>query len=188
MDMKKLAPWNWFKKENEHSAGTIPVRRGDASSSDPMTEHPLGKFHREIDRLFEDAFPGFGLGSGFKGSVWPEMEQGMFKPRLDLGAAEDAYSISVEIPGVDEKDIRVDIANDTLTIKGEKKQHKEEKDRHYYRLERSYGNFQRILSLPEDADQDKVSASFKNGILQIRIPRKSLPAPQVKQIEIQADR
>jgi HSP20 family protein len=187
MDMKKLAPWNWFRKEHENAAITVPVKQSGKPSTDLQQDHPLKRFHQEIDRMFEDAFKGFGIGTMFGGNQWPETEQGMFKPRLDLGATQDTYTITVEIPGVDEKDLRVDIANDTLTIQGEKKQRKEEKERHYYRLERSYGSFQRILSLPEDADQDNVTASFKKGILQVQIPRKSLPAPEVKQVDIQSN-
>jgi HSP20 family protein len=187
MDMKKLAPWNWFKKEHEDAVKTVPVKRDAATSGvSRVPEHPLHRFHQEVDRLFEDAFRGFGLGDGVQGGLWPAAEQGVFKPRLDLGATEDAYSISVEVPGVEAKDVHVDIANDILTIRGEKKQEKEEKDRHYYRLERSYGNFQRILSLPEDADRDNVTASFKNGILRVKIPRKPLPAPDVRKIDIQS--
>ncbi|MGM0394681.1 MAG: Hsp20/alpha crystallin family protein [Thermodesulfobacteriota bacterium] len=188
MDMKKLAPWNWFKKEHESLDKTVPVKRDETSSGVArVPDHPLHRFHQEVDRLFEDAFRGFGLGDGLTASLWPAAEQGLFKPRLDLGATENAYSISVEIPGVEAEDIRVDITSDTLTIQGEKKQINEEKDRHYYRLERSYGSFQRILSLPEDADRENITASFKNGILQVHIPRKSLPAPDVRQIEIQSD-
>jgi HSP20 family protein len=110
----------------------------------------------------------------------------MIKPTLDLGATDKAYTIAVEVPGVDEKDVTVEIANDTLTIRGEKKQEKEEKDRNYYRMERSYGSFQRVLSLPEDADQDGVSATFKNGVLRVTMPRKAAPQAQVRQIEIQS--
>jgi HSP20 family protein len=187
MDMKKLAPWNWFKKENENMGKTVPVKRGDGLQEDRQTGNPLHALHREVDRLFADMFQGFGMPSGFgRKDLWTPLEDSLLKPHLDLSAEEDAYTVSVEIPGVDEKDVRIDIANDTLTIQGEKKQRKEEKDKHYYRLERSYGHFQRILSLPEDADQDNVSARFKNGILQVKIPRKSLPAPEVRQIEIQS--
>lgn len=183
MEMKKLAPWNWFKKEHENAGKTIPVKRDETSSGMPrVPDHPLHRFHQEIDRLFENAFQGFGLET----SLWPATEQGVFKPRLDLGATEDAYAISVEVPGVEAGDLHVDIANDTLTIRGEKKQEREEKDRHYYRLERSYGSFQRILSLPEDADREHISASFKNGILDVKIPRKPLPEKEVRQIEIQS--
>ncbi len=187
MDMKKLAPWNWFKKEHEDAVNTVPVKRDETTGGMPrFPDHPLHRFHQEVDRLFEDAFRGFGLQDSVQKSLRPAAGQGLFKPRLYLGATGDVYSISVEVPGVEAKDVHVDIANDTLTIRGEKKQEKEEKDRHYYRLERSYGNFQRILSLPEDADRDNVTASFKNGILQVKIPRKPLPASDVRKIDIQS--
>jgi HSP20 family protein len=104
---------------------------------------------------------------------------------LDLGATDKAYTATVEVPGVDEKDVKVEMVNDTLTIRGEKKQEKEEKDKNYYRMERSYGSFQRVLSLPEDADQEGVSATFKNGVLTVTMPRKAAPAAHVRQIEIQ---
>ena len=89
------------------------------------------------------------------------------------------------MPGVDEKDVKVEIANDTLTIRGEKKQEKEENHKNYYRMERSYGSFQRVLSLPEDADQEGVSATFKNGVLTVTMPRKAAPQANVRRIEIQ---
>lgn len=187
MDMKKLAPWNWFKKENENMGKTVPVRRSDRATEDMHIKNPLQAFHHEVDRLFADMVKGFGMPSAFqRKDLRSPMENTLLKPHLDLGAEEDAYTISVEIPGVDEKDVRIDIVNDTLTIQGEKKQQKEKKDKHYYRLERSYGHFERILSLPEDADQDNVSASFKNGILQVHVPRKALPSPEVRQIDIQS--
>ena len=85
---------------------------------------------------------------------------------------------------MDQQDVKVEVSNNTMTIKGEKKQKKEEKGKNYYRVERSYGSFQRVLSLPEDANQEDIKASFKNGILTIRMPRKALPKSDVKQIEV----
>ncbi len=73
-----------------------------------------------------------------------------------------------------------------MTIRGEKKQEKEEKDKNYYRMERSYGSFQRVLSLPEDADQEGVAATFKNDVLTVTMPRKAAPQAHVRQIEIQS--
>ncbi len=92
----------------------------------------------------------------------------------------------MEIPGVDEKDVRLEIVNDTLTIQGEKKQENEEKGKNYYRMERSYGSFQRMLSLPEDADQNEVTATFKKGVLTVTMLRKALPKADVKQIEVKS--
>nr|WP_281357791.1 Hsp20/alpha crystallin family protein [Desulfobacter latus] len=114
-----------------------------------------------------------------------EITGSLLKPRLDLSATDKEYTVSLEIPGVSEKDVNLELADDTLIIRGEKKQKKEEKKKNFYRLERSYGSFQRTLSLPEDADKDNIKADFKNGVLNITIPRKALPSgTKAKQIEI----
>ena len=147
----------------------------------------LARFHQDIDRLFDQAFRGFDITPfGFNRPLLPRMNDGMIKPTLDLGATEKEYTITVEVPGtVNEKDVRVEIANDTLTIRGEKKLEKEEKEKNYYRMERSYGSFQRVLSLPEDADHEGVAATFKNGVLTVTMPRIPVPQSNVRQIEVQ---
>ncbi len=187
MDIKKWVPWNWFKKEEEDAVKTVPVRRESARERGGALVHPLRQFHEEIDRFFDQAFRGFGLSPfGVDRPAWPHLTEGMFKPSLDLGASDKAYTITVEIPGVDEKDVTLEIVNDTLTIRGEKQHEKEEKEKNYYRMERSYGAFQRVLSLPQDADQDGVKAVFKKGVLTVTLPRKALPKSDVKQIEVQS--
>ena len=185
MGSKKWVPWNWFKKEEEDAGKVVPVKRENAKEQGGMPAYSRQQFHQEIDRLFDQAFRGFGLSSfGFDQPLFPRLADGMLKPTLDLGATDKEYTITVEIPGVDEKDVKVEIVNDTLTISGEKKQEKEEKEKNYYRMERSYGSFQRVLSLPEDADQDKINATFKKGVLTVTMPRKALPKSDVKQIEV----
>ncbi len=125
---EKLAPWNWFKKEHENADKTIPVRRDITSSEvSRVPDHPLHRFYLEVDRLFEDMFRGFGRGEGLRGSLPAALEQGFLKPRLDQGATEKAYSVSVEVPGVAPNDIRVDITSDTLTIRGEKNRKRKKK-------------------------------------------------------------
>ena len=185
MNIKKWVPWNWFKKEEEDAGKMVPVKRESAKEQSGAFVHPLQQFHQEIDRLLDNAFRGFGLTSfGFDQALSPRLTEGMLKPTLDLGASDKEYTITMEIPGVDEKDVRLEIVNDTLTISGEKKQEKEEKEKDYYRMERSYGTFQRVLSLPEDADQDGVKATFKKGVLTVTMPRKALPEQDVKKIEV----
>ncbi len=186
MDIKKLAPWNWFKKEEEQSDAGVPVRRGDALAQYPQggAGNSMVQLHREVDRLFENAFRGFGLGPLRSDFFSPLTGEGLLKPRVDIGAADKEYSITVEVPGVSEKDVKVEISGNTMTIRGEKKQEKEEKDKNFYRVERSYGSFQRVLSLPEDADQEDVKATFNKGVLTIKMPRKALLESDVKQIEI----
>ncbi len=182
MDIKKLAPWNWFKKEDNGSGHAVPVKPGKNEQF-----YALSPFHSEVDRLFDEFFDGFGLSPLGSGLRMPEgMAGGMLKPKLDLSAADKEYTVSVEVPGVSEKDVSLELTRDTLTIRGEKKQEKEEKNNSFYRLERAYGSFQRILSLPEDADKDHIKANFKNGVLKIAIPRVKAAGRQAKQIEIKA--
>lgn len=187
MNMKKWIPWNWFKKEEEDAGQAVPIQRSLA----PAQHHDLGgslaRFHQDIDRLFDQAFRGFDIAPfGFNRSLLPRMNDGMIKPTLDLSATDKAYTIAVEVPGVDEKDVKVEVDNDTLTIRGEKKHEKEENDKNYYRMERSYGAFQRVLSLPEDADQAGVAATFKNGVLTVTMPRMAAQQANVRQIEVKS--
>ena len=189
MDIKKLAPWNWFKKEEDESGAVSPVRRSNAGSVflQRGEMNPMVQLHREMDRLFDNAFRSFGLSPLGRERYQLPADSGMLKPRVDIGASEDEYTISMEVPGVNEKDVKVEIVDGTMIIRGEKKQETEEKDTDYYRVERSYGAFQRVLCLPEDASQDEIKATFKNGVLHIRVPRKALPKADVKQIEINSN-
>jgi HSP20 family protein len=137
-----------------------------------------------MDNLFENAFRGFGISPFASELFTPLTASGLLKPQVDVAATDKEYLITVEVPGVGEKDVKIEVAGDTMTIRGEKKQEKEEKEKNYYRVERSYGSFQRVLSLPEDADQEDIKAKFENGVLTITMPRKALPKPEVKEIEI----
>lgn len=184
MELKKLAPWNWFKKEEENQAAALPVQR----SGHMHNQNPIAQFHQEVDRMFDSLFRGFGFPTlGFGRDYGPALRSDWFKPTLDIAAGEKDYTISVELPGVDEKDVQLELSDDTLVIKGEKKQEKEEKDKNYYRMERAYGSFQRVLSLPEDAEQDGIAASYKHGILTVVIPRKARTEPKAKQISIRKE-
>lgn len=185
MKLNKLAPWNWFKKEEETTRAMTPVHRGGELLP---AGHPLLRMHREMDRLFEDFFGGFGL----ELPAWPALTNGgasravWLKPNVDIAATDKEYTINVELPGVAEKDVEVELDGDTLKIRGEKKQEKEDKGRDYYAVERSYGSFQRVLSLPEDVDEAGIRATFKNGVMTVTLPRKESARTHRKQIEVQA--
>ena len=188
MDIKKLAPWNWFKNEEEKTGKPIPVQHGQTREQGYPVVSPMYQLHQEIDRIFDHAFRGFGF-APLGGDRWfaPRLTDGILKPTLDISATDKEYTVTVEVPGVDQKDVQLELVNDTLTIRGEKKQEKEEKEKNYYCVERSYGSFKRVLSLPEDADQDNLHATFKKGVLSIRMPRKALPTAAVKRIEIKRE-
>lgn len=178
MNLIRFNPTRWFNN-NEEDDKALAVRRRGASSRDA--------FHSEVDRMFDDFFTSFGL---------PPMpllrsriggEDVMLKPSLDLGASDKEYTITVELPGVDEKDISIDVNKTTLTISGEKKQEFEDKDekKGMYRVERSYGAFQRTIALPEDANIDGIKASFDKGILCVTIQRTE--AMSTKKVAISKD-
>ena len=96
----------------------------------------------------------------------------------------EAYEITAELPGLDEKNIEMELANGVLSIKGEKREEKEEKRKDYYRRERSFGSFERSFQVPEDVDTDKSAASFKNGILSVTLPKSAEAQKQAKRIEV----
>ncbi len=178
MDIKRLNPWNWFSREEDQSRN-VPVQRGV-----PQIYGPLSQLHQDIDRMFDSVFRGFGLPSMGINSM-RNNENALFRPSVDIASTDKEYTITVEVPGVEEKDVKLELAADgTLIIRGEKKQEREQRDKNFYRVERSYGSFQRTLSLPEDAEQDNIEASFNNGVLTITFLRRAVPQAPVKHIGI----
>lgn len=189
MDINKLVPWNWFKGEEGEAGAVVPVNRVESQEQNlgGGLQNPIMQLHRKMNQLFDNTFRSFGVPAlGFDIPFPQFIHPGLIKPQVNIGGSEKEYEITVEIPGVDEKDVKVEIVGNTMTISGEKKHEKEEKDKNYYRMERSYGSFQRVLSLPGDANQDNVKATFKNGILTVTMPRKALPKKDVKQIAIKS--
>jgi HSP20 family protein len=99
-------------------------------------------------------------------------------PAIDLKEEVNQFIIEADIPGVDPKDIEISMANGVLTIKGERKSESQEEGKNYHRVERIHGSFYRRFSLPDTADADKIVASGKNGVLQVRIPKKEVAQPR----------
>lgn len=177
-EFKKLAPWNWFKKEQEEqqAAASLPVQRNDLPVAAGAVS-PILQLHREIDRLFDDAFRGFGF-PALAVPGWPSEWPGMLKPALDIQETDQQYRITFEVPGVEEKDIQITLNNDVLVVRGEKRQEQEKKEGGFHRVERSYGSFQRALNLPGDANQDSIKADFKNGVLTITMDKREAGVPK----------
>jgi len=133
----------------------------------------LGMRHR-INTLFDDFFyPRTGNGEV---SLWD------WNPAVDIYDDEDKIVIKAELPGVDKKDIMVDLKGKVLTLKGERSHENETKKDHYYRQERCYGKFERAFTLPANVDPDKIKADYKDGVLKIDIPKSEEQKP--KQITI----
>lgn len=177
-----LTPWNWFANEG----GGPALQPSSAENQVKRTSFDL--LSNDIDKLFYNMVHDFlpirnealrnRLTSG-SGSV-----EGSIRPKVDISATDTEYTVSAELPGISDSDIKVDLRNGALIISGEKKIEKEDKDKGFYRMERSYGSFQRVLAVPEDADVDNIKATHKDGVLKVSIPRKALAQSEAKSIAI----
>lgn len=141
-----------------------------------LSSHPLFSMQRELSRLFDDVV----------GTDQGEISTKGFAPRIDVIENEKAYLLSAELPGVEEKDIHLAVKDGLLTISAEKKSHieKSENGKHY--SERVYGKFERSLSLGENTNEEGIEANFKNGVLNVTIPKKEKIVPAEKKIEIKS--
>lgn len=166
MTMTDLIPWRRRK-------GNLEVRRDG--------EDWMGSFHREVDNLIDRFF-----GDSRTGLLgWPEhFGDGGFMPRVDISENDRAIKVTAELPGMDENDIDITLTRDSLTIKGEKKEEKEEKEKDFYRMERRYGSFSRMIPLSTEVDETKAEADFKKGVLKITLPKTAEAQEARKKIEI----
>lgn len=149
----------------------IPVGRDRGVARRAVAE-PFTSLQREIDRLFDDFTRGWPAFGGTAEMV----------PSMDVTETDKEIELTAELPGLQEKDVQINVADNVLTIKGEKKAEKEAEDKNYRVVERSYGAFARAIELPAGVDPDVIKASISNGVLKVTVPK---PAPaQVKKVEI----
>lgn len=162
-----------------------PVVKNNGGTPAPVAS-PFNALRREIDRLFD----GFSVWRPFERNVFDLLAPSadgttaMITPAVEATEKPDAYEITVELPGLDEKDVHVDVADGTLTIKGEKRAESERKDKDYHMSERSYGSFVRSFRVPSNVDSEKIAAAFAKGVLSVRLPKAPKPQPSVQKIEV----
>lgn len=159
MDMKDLLPW---KREKGW----------------PFDES-FGSLQKEISRVFDE----FTRGMEMRG-------RGVFQhfdPKVNVSENGASIKVTAELPGMDEKDVEVQINDYSLTIKGEKKFEKEEKDDEHHLIERSYGSFRRVIPLPDGVDREKIKATFKKGVLSVEIPKSAKVQESARKIEVKGE-
>lgn len=161
----------------------LPVKTEKVSA--PATWAPFENLRREIDRLFDDFDGGFWR-APFRAPAWNRTATWPTVPAVDFTDTEKAYEITAELPGIDEKNVEVKVADGVLTIKGEKQEDKEEKKKDYYMRERSYGSFDRSFQIPDSVDADKIEANFKKGVLTVTLPKKPEAQKAAKKIDVKA--
>jgi HSP20 family protein len=135
---------------------------------------PLTTFRQELDRLWEPRWPGFDLEPA---ADWV--------PKMDVAETGDTVTVTLEVPGVDEKEIAVTVDDQMLVIKGEKEEDREEKGGRYHRMERTYGTFTRAVNLPAPVVAEMTTARFKNGVLTVTMPK--APGARAAMIPVKAE-
>ncbi|SDF12445.1 MULTISPECIES: Hsp20/alpha crystallin family protein [Bradyrhizobium] len=159
----------------------VPWGKGQELSTGREAFDPFLTLHREMNRLFDDAFRGFGS----FGRINAPLMEGQFSwPRLELNETDKEVRISAELPGLSEKDVQVEIANGILSIRGERKA--ERSDDSKFVSERYYGSFERQIPL-DGVEEDKAKADFKNGVLTVTLPRSEQSRSNVKRIAINSN-
>ncbi len=140
---------------------------------DPFRE--LLSIREELDRLFSTLATGRGVREG-RETLW--------LPAVDVEETDDAVIVRAEVPGMEKDDIKVTITDDTLVISGERREEKEEKEKNYHHREIYYGKFYRAVRLPVDVDREKAKASYKQGILEIVLPKSERVKPRTIDVEV----
>jgi HSP20 family protein len=137
---------------------------------------------------FLSLFPGTGVFDRFFNDLeLPDLfnEERVLVPAFDISETEKEYMITGEIPGIDTKELDITLLDGILTVKGEKKNEKEDKDENYHRIERHYGSFQRNFRIPEKVKTDKLNATYKDGVLKLTLPKAE--ASEAKKIEVKEE-
>jgi HSP20 family protein len=144
----------------------------------PFSRRDVSALQDRVNRIFRESFR--------PESSEEVLTTGNFAPPVDVYEDEHNITLKIEAPGIDEKDINVSIENNTLTVHGQRKFEKDEKEENFHRVERMYGNFTRSFALPNTVDTDQVSAHFDRGVLKIRLSKKAEAKP--KQIKVNVEK
>lgn len=176
-------------RTDEKAAAAAPAKTGADNDSDVSFFTPLLSLRHQVDEMVEDAF------GRFQKMMFPHIEWPTFTgkgeekagiARFDFSENDKAVTVTAEVPGMAEDDIEVVVENGILTIKGEKKSEREEKDDNYYLSERRFGAFSRSFRLPDGVLEDKIDADFKKGVLTVSMPKGASAQKAPRRIAVKA--
>lgn len=171
MQIKDMAPWNWGKKD-------FPVASGEGADD---------AFHA-LQRRMNDAFDDFFRRFSLPPFDWAGGRREAFAPRVNVTQKGDVVTVEAEVPGLDEKELDVQLSDNVLTLRGERKQeHTEEDGERYYRREISYGAFQRSIPLPRRVKAEEVKATFRKGVLRVELPLEHAEHAAARRIAVKAE-
>lgn len=162
-----------FRALNPFHKKRVPVKRDVAN--------PFALLRQDMNSMLENIWSGFDMEPFWSGQT------ASFTPHVDVTENDKEMRISAELPGMDEKDIDITLNHDSLTIKGEKREEKEDKGKDYYRMERSYGSFFRTIPLPVEVETGNATASYKKGVLTVKIPKSPKAIEEKKKISVKVE-
>lgn len=166
MDTRKMTRWHG----------------GEEGSMLPVLEmEPMTELHREMERLFDQLSRWTGM------PMVHERMVGTFSPSIDVQETDDEVRITAELPGLERKDVELSFEGNCLMLKGEKSEHKEHKEGMYFSRERYYGSFSRMIPIPCEVHADKIDATFKNGVLSVRMPKTDEAKRLHRKVEIKGE-
>lgn len=157
----------------------IPIKRTGTGLARRRDDDPFVALRRRMNRVFDDVYDGFDLNCSLGSTV--------FSPRVDVSETDDEIRVSAELPGMEEKDVHVALDQNSLTIRGERKDEREEEGVDWFRREQSYGSFHRAVALPAGVEGDKAKATFRNGVLSVVLPKREEDKRKHKTIEIETE-
>lgn len=173
-------------KEVTRSTALEPSQRQVQAAAPALRRSdPFEALQQEVERVF-DRFNGFRTWPAFLSRPWPALfDDQNFVPSLEVIESDTAIEIAAELPGMDEKDVEISVADGSLTIRGEKKFERDEKQKNYRLVERSYGSFERTLAMPAGVETSKIKAKLNKGVLKVEIPKSA--AAKAQHVKISTD-
>jgi HSP20 family protein len=172
MTLREIVPWRWggLRRWEPNEGPFVGFRR------------QMESLHKEMDRLFDEV-----TSEPARFELSPQgLGRGLVMPDIDETEDDKAFHVSIELPGMDEKDVDITLSGRLLTIRGEKKEDEKEEGKDFYRRERNYGAFRRTLELPGEVDESKIEASFKKGVLRVELPKTKEAQEKIKHIAVKA--
>lgn len=180
-------------KEQQGEQSQIKVRQEDRGMA-PAEQWGMGspfsmlrRFHEEMDRMFERMFGGMPMSGSRRGLPSMMAEMGIQMPSVDVWETSEEVMVRVDLPGVPPENIEIYTTEDSVTIRAESQQEQEQKERGYYRTERRYGRFDRNVDLPANIKQDEAKATFKNGVLEIKLPKMSPAGEKMTKVPVESE-
>jgi HSP20 family protein len=139
--------------------------------------HELDEVQNRLSSFLDGTFPRFGISNG-------GLKMAQWSPQVDITEDDKEYLIKADLPEMKKDEIKVNVANGVLSVSGERKTEKEEKNKKFHRIERSFGRFERSFSLPEDSDAAKIAAEFKDGVLKVHLPKSPVAKPKTVEVKV----